>query len=120
MNPKYLLCILVQVNLRQLFSQQGTMAGGSISSSTLRVYMHVLDTADGLTCIAPFTSLHLGKESLTTLSKKVDFVGKRVFVRVDFNGTVVKYIHMYDERNTLFSLESRGLTGCVAMFRSAP
>lgn len=63
------------------------------------MHIHVLDTADGLTCIA--RAPHLGKESLLTLSKKVDFAGKRVFVRVDFNGTVVKS-HMYDERSSLF------------------
>jgi hypothetical protein len=32
------------------------------------------------------TTTNAGKESLTTLSEKVDLKGQRVFVRVDFNG----------------------------------
>jgi hypothetical protein len=66
------------------------------------------------------TSLHLGKESLLTLSKKVDFAGKRVFVRVDFNGTVVKYIHCMMRETPCSRRESRAQRCCVAMFRSAP
>ncbi len=34
----------------------------------------------------PCAHLNAGKESLTTLSEKLDLKGQRVFVRVDFNG----------------------------------